>query len=98
MPHTSRSISFDEKRHAALLQWWDSQENASAVLRGLIEAHLAGHYAPNGLPSSIDLAAIRQVVEAAIDQKLARLMVNTGPASEPEPETDALSAFDNLLE
>jgi hypothetical protein len=98
MAHTSRSISFDEKRHAPLLLWWDSQENASAVLRGLIEAHLAGRPPHNGLPSGIDLAAIRQVVEAAIDQKLAGLTLNTGPASEPEPETDALSAFDDLLE
>lgn len=96
--HTSRSISFDTKRHADLIAWWDSQENASATIRGLIQAHLEAQPA-NGKPSNIDLADIRLIVETALEQKLAGLTLGIAPSSDQDqPENDVLSAFDDLLE
>ena len=95
MPNTSRSVSFHLERHAHLIAWWDSQENASEVVRRLIEAHLGRDQ--NG---GLDLAELRQIIEAALDQRLVGLTLPSQPANDLQqsPQTDAISAFDHLLE
>lgn len=91
------TFSLNENDHSHIIEWCNEQKNLSQAIRDLIEADLGTE--TQQPQAHLDLGQIRAVVEAALDQKLAGLVVNNTNGHQPEnaEANDALSAFDNLL-
>ena len=89
------SLSINEDHYPHIADWLDEQANVSAAVRLLIQAQLNGNAAPASALPSVDLAGVRQVLEAVLDERLSGISLNA-PNSD-DGDDDELSAFDDML-
>ena len=92
MTTMQRSVSFESDRHGHLLAWWDAQENASLAVRTIIDQHLTRQFL------TVDM--IREVVEDALDQRLAYMTYQPPSVEEALADdfADPLDDFGDLLD
>ena len=93
MGKVSFSFWLDDKKNDDVIAWLNSHHNRSAIIRSAVIAAYQAATSPQG--PTIDLTAIRRVVEAALDTKLAGLSLAavTPNSDAPEGEDPKLAAL-----
>ena len=72
-------VRLSEKKDADIIAWLEGQTNKSGAVRDTLRAAI--------VPSpTLDIGAIRAVVEAALDERLSGLALVNGDCSVSEPE------------
>lgn len=88
------SITIDPKLYPDLVTWLEKQPNASAAIRDTLNDCLFNQTDDPGL----DLAAIRAVIEAVLDEKLNGIALATGQIPQtPQPDREQNDPFADLL-
>lgn len=88
-------VRLDRETDADIIAWLDSQRNRSEAVRKALRAAIA--------PTGLDLGALRGVVEAALDEKLANLALVNGNGAETAPvdplaeDPELAAALDNMF-
>jgi hypothetical protein len=93
MSSGKRMISFclDKEDDKDIIAWLEEQRNQSQTIRDALRLAIAP-------PSALDIAAIRAVVEAALDERLAHLvMVNGEPPGATEEDPELGAALDEMF-
>lgn len=80
MSNGKKTVSFwlDKEDDRDIIAWLATQRNQSRAIRDALRAAIAP-------PTGLDLGAIRGVVEAALDEKLANLTLVNGNGPETNP-------------
>jgi hypothetical protein len=87
---------FDEERDADIITWLNEQRNRSEAIRNAIRVAIAP-------PPALDISAIRAVVEAALDEKLAGPALVSGsglgikPADPPAEDPELAATLDGMF-
>lgn len=69
-------VRLKEKTDADVIAWLEAQKNKSEAVRDALRAAIT--------PSALDLAAIRNILEAVLDERLAGLSLTGGCCELPE--------------
>ena len=86
-----QTVSFwlDKEKDEDIIAWLEGQRNRSKAIRDALRAAIAP-------PPALDISAVRAVVEAALDEKLASLALVMGNGREAnsadQPEDPELAA------
>ncbi len=88
MSQVRRVVYLNSEREADVIEWLSKQPSASTAIRHALCAWVRGGQQEQAT-ATIDLSAIRQVVEAALDARLSGLSV-TSAAEEAGDEAQEL--------
>lgn len=89
-------IKLNAEKEAARIEWLEGQESYTDAIRVLIDQAIGGNAPLAGGPV-MDLAAIRAVIDAALDQHLAGVSLASGNVEAQGEDQELVAKLDALF-